>query len=172
MRSDHFFKHVAINVPTNASGIASFSGKVPGVFGKFLTKPVTDPRSALAPVSELDTEGRLLDSIQVWGDTFVAGDRVSKLEIVDTDGVIPQNLRARFSGYPLIKDAFESAVPEGARIVHGLYLNGQSPSKFRFKAESFLFIPAELRILIEITAGVVTAGRIFRVNIAWGTVRK
>lgn len=116
------------SVTTDDQGAGEISIQIPGVF---------------SGVDSADSKfsGRSV----VWGEFEFAnplpGDQVISFTIQDTNGVIPEPMRAAFPAYPILGSWFD----KGLKVEHqGLYIIGEKtelvPPKGKSKIASGLFI--------------------------------
>lgn len=152
---------------TNAQGIANLNVIVPGTLGKLISSRQTNPNKVFGGPNKGKTEGRWLDRIVMWSDTFVPGDNVSRIRLVDSDRVLSVDLIAKFPNHPLIYDYLERKGPETLKILHAIYLHPTLPLDYK-PASAPLFLPADLSLEIQFTAGVAAAGRVVRCVVYWG----
>ena len=90
---------------TNSSGVGSVSVKIPGTFAG--QSPSTLCGYAVQMVCW-----------KAWFASPSIGDYISSIELVDTDGVIPEPARAQFPNYPVIVSKMSSNVPQSNQLYY------------------------------------------------------
>lgn len=161
------YSYITLNAQTNPQGIAQLGLMIPGTFGKLIAANRIDLTAIFGASNSGKTEGRWLDLVVAWPDNLVPGDRLSKAQLTDPNGVVPLAARPRFSDYPLIYNFFERRGADTARIQKGLQFPPNQPLSFKPRSAP-IFLPAGMRLEIEFTAALPLAGRIVRANISYG----
>lgn len=151
---------------TDAQGESQISIRVPGTFGKLTDGTVDLPRAFLGYDPNFP-EGRYLNYSEMWVDDPMAGDRVTLMQVVDSDGVIPENMRSQFPQYPVIQTFFDQEIIETSNLKAGLFLTN-TPAKIGAVGEVPVFVPAGLYIQGAFKGGSQTQGRKLRCNMVWG----
>lgn len=130
-------------------GSCTDSFQIPGTFGGLVP---ADPAN-----------GRYLKSALIWADVPVAGDAITLLQIVDTDGVVPVPVRALLPNYPvvfnLLDDSSTAMLPPGGLEIGAFDTVGNPATRF---------IPSQLYFKITFQTGGLTIGNVFRTVIRWG----
>lgn len=156
LASTYGFGFVSFSATTGIGGSATVSVPVPGTFGGLNPN---DP-----------SQGRYLKNAMIWCDSPSAGDELSLLQVVDTDGVVPAPARAAFPNYPVIFDLLDT-------------VTGLSPALFipssGFLAEAFdatgspmtRFIPSQLYIKATYQAGGLGIAKTMRIVLRWGILQ-
>lgn len=113
------------------------------------------------------TGGRWLKRAQIWTDSGAAGDKLTNLRIEDTDGKIPQPLRALFPAYPVISYLMDQEVESpgegGLQIPPGIVLNVEPIDPL--DSRGLQFIPSELYLCSTFNS---SANKTCRINYIWG----
>lgn len=138
---------------TDITGAVTVSVQIPGTFG------------GVAPVDP--SQGRYLKNAMFWCDAPAAGDRLSLLQVVDTDGVVPVPVRGAFPNYPVIFDLLDTAtggtsalfIPSAGITADAFDTNGQPTARF---------IPSQLYAKFTYQAGGLSLGKTIRVIYRWG----
>lgn len=151
--STYGFGFTSFSMTTGLGGSVTTSVQIPGTFGGIIP---ADP-----------SQGRYLKSVMIWCDAPAAGDQITLLQVVDTDGLVPSGIRALFPDYPVIFDLLDD--PSGATkalmlpgtpiIVEAFDVIGQPTTRF---------IPSQLYIKMTYQAGGLGLSKTMRTVIRWG----
>lgn len=145
--------NIAFEIATDITGVATLSVKIPGTFG------------GLTPADPSNL--RYFKQAKIWSPSIVDGDLIDQVRIVDTDGVIPSQMRGAFAAYPIIVD-FTQDAPGNAGVIPGVYLESSEPVIINAFGDNIQAVPCGLYFTARFTAGAVSLGRKLRGNIIWG----
>lgn len=151
--STYGFGFVSFSMTTGLGGSVTNSVQVPGTFGGI------NPNDPAA--------GRFLKSVMLWCDSPAAGDQITLLQVVDTDGVVPSIVRAAFPNYPVIFDLLDTAsgassalmMPSSPLTVEAFDTEGQPTSRF---------LPSQLYLKFTYQAGGLGIAKTIRAVVRWG----
>lgn len=134
---------------TDETGLAILALKIPGTFAGIDSKLST-------------WSGRKIYTGEIWFANGTDGDHIKDLTVEDTDGLIPEPLRAAFPLYPVLGSRNDLTLDEENQ---GVYMNPNSPTSFAPPQPGFT-IASGLYIYIKVQKATAEVDTVYA-NFSW-----